>query len=317
MILSSKLSLSPGTLITGRFKGSRYVIQRLLGQGANGVVYLVNKVDSGKQYALKMGFDNIDIQSEINNLKALHKQGKGPATAVTRSAESLPYLLEVDDYIAQEGTTPFYVMRYIKGDALRAFLVHRGPKWMRVAGYSLLRKLQQLHAAGWVFGDLKPENIIVSPYGEVELIDYGGVSAIGRSVKQYTEWYDRGFWNSGSRVAESSYDWFSFAVITLHMLAEPSLKKMAEQLPQTRSTADLISIIDSESELQPYKTWLVKALHGDFKSTNEACQLWKDQILLTSVKTRRKERNTPRWMLGAFVASLVFLLGAVYVSLSF
>lgn len=316
MILSSKLSLSPGTLITGRFKGSRYVIQRLLGQGANGVVYLVNKVGSGKQYALKMGFDNIDIQSEINNLKALHKQGKKQATAVIGS-EALPYLLEVDDYIAQEGTIPFYVMRYIKGKALRAFLVHRGSKWMRVAGYSLLRKLQQLHAAGWVFGDLKPENIIVSSYGEVELIDYGGVSAIGRSVKQYTEWYDRGFWNSGSRVAEPSYDWFSFAVITLHMLAEPSLKRMAEQLPQTRSTGDLMSIIDSEPELHPYKTWLMKAIHGQFHSTNEACQLWKEQILLTSVKPRHKERNTPRWMLGAFVASLVFLLGAVYVSLGF
>lgn len=312
MILSSKLSLSPGTLITGRFKGSTYVIQRLLGQGANGVVYLVNKVNSGKQYALKMGFDNIDIQSEINNLKALHKQGKA---TVSYSTESLPYLLEVDDYITQDGTIPFYVMRYIKGDALRAFLTHRGPKWMRVAGYSLLRKLQQLHSAGWVFGDLKPENIIISPYGEVELIDYGGVSAIGRSVKQYTEWYDRGFWNSGSRVAEPSYDWFSFAVITLHMLAEPSLKGLAEQLPQMRSTSDLMSIIDSEPELHPYKAWLVKAIQGDFKSTNEACHLWKEQILLTSVKSRRKERNTPRWMLGAFIASLVFLLGAVYVSL--
>lgn len=290
------------------------MIVRLLGQGANGIVYLVKKVDSGKEYALKMGFDNIDIQSEINNLKALYKQGK---TMHHDSSQSLPYLLEVDDYTHQGREIPFYVMRYIKGDAMRAFLANRGPKWMRVAGYSLLRKLQRLHYAGWVFGDLKPENIIVSPYGEVELIDYGGVSATGRSVKQYTEWYDRGFWNSGSRVAEPSYDWFSFAMICIHMLTEPTFKTAAEQLPQTRSAQELLAIISSEPELLPYKQWLTRAILGDFKNTNEACQLWKEQILLTSVLPKRKERTTPRWILGAFVVSLAFLIGAVYVTLGF
>ncbi|MNJ55613.1 hypothetical protein D3C77_511170 [compost metagenome] len=101
------------------------------------------------------------------------------------------------------------------------------------------------------------------------------------------------------------------------MLIEPTFKVAAEQLPQTRSSQELLGIVASEPELLPYKQWLTKAIHGDFKNTNEACQLWKEQILLTSVLPKRKERTTPRWMLGAFVVSLAFLIGAVYVTLSF
>ena len=48
-------------------------------------------------------------------------------------------------------------------------------------GLRLLQKLAQLHQAGWVFGDLKPQNVLVSDYGQVELIDYGGVTSIGRA----------------------------------------------------------------------------------------------------------------------------------------
>ena len=79
---------------------------------------------------------------------------------------------------------------------------------------------------------------MVSAYGSVELIDYGGVSPFGR-VKQFTEWYDRGYWNAGSRTGDISYDLFSFAVMCIGLLDEKSLREASCQLPQTRSVADL------------------------------------------------------------------------------
>lgn len=114
---SSKIPLPQGTRIIGRWNGGRYVIQRLLGQGANGVVFLVKREKNGKLYALKLGFDTLDIQSEINVLKALQRQGRRRGAA----ERDLNYLVEVDDFTYQGREIPFYVMRYVQGEPLRAF----------------------------------------------------------------------------------------------------------------------------------------------------------------------------------------------------
>lgn len=300
--------------MTGRWRGGRYFIQRLLGQGANGIVYLVKRAESEELFALKMGFDTLDIQSEVNVLKALQNQQKKHRRDVDR--RHLSYLIEVDDYSHQGREIPFYVMRYVKGDPLRSFLRNRGYRWLNVSGLYILQQLQRLHEAGWVFGDLKPDNILVSPYGEVELIDYGGVSTIGRSVKQFTQWYDRGYWGAGSRTADPAYDLFSFAVICIHMLAEEPLKKVANSLPQTRSKNDLLIIIRSEPVFRPYRKWLERAIEGQFIDTTEACHSWKELVRGFRQPDCSKP-STPRWMVGAFAVSLVLLACALYMTLQF
>ncbi|NWL90216.1 serine/threonine protein kinase [Paenibacillus sp. 79R4] len=305
---SSKWTLPPGTIVTGRWKGERYLIQRLLGQGANGVVYLVKQVKSSRLYALKMGFDTIDLQSEINVLKALQRRKRKISSTGKRD---LSYLVEVDDYSLEGKEIPFYVMRYVKGEPLRVFLAQQGNRWLNVAGYSLLQQLEGLHGLGFTFGDLKPENVLVSPYGEVELIDYGGVSENGRSVRQFTEWYDRGYWGAGGRTAEPSYDLFSLAVVCIHLLAEAPLKEVATGLPQTRSKGDLLAIVRGEASLQPYRKWLERALEGKFRSTAEARQLWREQVQ-KQVMQRKAKSPTPAWMMGAFTLSLLLLLCALF-----
>ena len=310
---SSKLSLPHGTRIRGRWNGKRYIIQRLLGKGANGVVYLVKHEQDGKLYALKLGFDTLDIQSEINVLKALQSQGRRRS----EGQRSPAYLIEVDDFTYHSREIPFYVMRYVQGEPLRAFLVRRGSRWLDVVGYPLLQQLRRLHESGWVFGDLKPENVIVSAYGEVELIDYGGVSGIGRSVKQFTEWYDRGFWDAGSRTADPAYDWFSFAAVCIHLLAEEPLRRAATQLPQMRSRNDLIGIVRTVPELEPYREWLLRALNGDFHDTLEACRLWKELVSDRLTPKRKPRPSTPRWMVGAFAVSITLLVCALYLILRF
>lgn len=139
-----------------------------------------------------------------------------------------------------------------------------------MAGTGILNRLADLHQAGWVFGDLKPQNILVNAYGEAELIDYGGVSLAGRSVKQFTEWYDRGFWNAGSRNADSQYDLFAFALLTIHILESESLKAAASRLPQLRNTAELTVIIRRSRVLRPYAEWLLGAVRGEYSDTRAA-----------------------------------------------
>lgn len=307
---SSKLSLPQGALITGRWRGGRYLVQRVLGQGANGVVYLVKQDGTNRLYALKMGFDSLDIHSEINALKALQRQGRW---RLPTQRDAGGYLVEVDDYTLHGRKISFYVMRYIKGEPLKAFIKRRGARWLDVAGLNLLAQLKRLHDLDWVFGDLKPENVLVGHYGEVELIDYGGVSSLGRSVKQFTEWYDRGFWNAGNRLAEPSYDWFSFAALCIHLLCEERFKHAATQLPQTRCADDLLTITRSDPALVRYRDWLERALQGRFQSSAEAYLLWKKSVFQSEPhEVRRHKSDVSRWMIGAFIVSITLLVYSIY-----
>ena len=300
---STELTLTPGTVIKGRWKQGTYVIRRLLGQGANGVVYLVQKQPGGGQYALKLGFDTIDLQSEINVLRTLQQH------ASSKDAK-FPYLIEVDDAQLPKLTVPFYVMRYVKGEPLSLFISKKGAEWIDLVGLHVLKQLRHLHVSGFVFGDLKPDNIMVASYGEAELIDYGGVSQIGRSVKQFTEWYDRGYWNAGSRIADEAYDWFAFSVVCIHLLAGEELKKAAKVLPQTRSVEDLFAIMKNHSLLRPYASWLRRGLTGRFENSLEALQYWDTHI--SRRKVTRRHFRASRWLTRAFILSLAMLSCALY-----
>ncbi|UHA75315.1 protein kinase domain-containing protein [Paenibacillus sp. 481] len=319
-------SLSPGVVVTGVWNRQAYRIERPLGRGANGVVYLVTRLSSGSGYskeqlALKFGSDAIDFQSEINALTSLEQErekreeqrhldagGAGGAGVAENSTRS--FLIDVDDMDTDVGRLPFYIMRYVPGITLKSYVRKRGVDWFGFIGGKLLVQLKELHHNGWVFGDIKAENVLVSEHGEVELVDYGGVTPIGRSVKQFTVWYDRAFWHAGSRIAEPSYDLFSFAVLAIYSLNEAGLKKRAKtQLPQMRSREDLLDIVRKHHVLRGYEVWLTKAIQGTFSSTDEAYRLWQQishQLYRTPSKAYRPTPIWVKWTLALSIMLLVF-----------
>jgi len=289
-------------MIHGKWKQGSYRVERLLGEGANGRVYLVESRRSW--YAMKIGADTVDLQSEVNVLKSIAAQRK--------STHSQPYLVEVDDMHASDGQDyPFYVMRYIRGATLSDYLFKHGADWLPVVGYSLLGKLAELHKAGWTFGDLKVENVLVADYGRVELVDYGGVTAMGRGVRQFTEIYDRGYWNAGTRTADANYDIFSFAVLCIQLFESKRLGQWtAALLPQNRNPEELLKLANANSQLKPLSAWLRKALHGEFKHTGEAAAAWRH--CMNRQGRRRSPGSAPRWIKGLFAASAAILATTIY-----
>ncbi len=302
---SSRPVYPAGTVVTGKWRRGRFIIRRVLGKGANGIVYLVQKEGSRDPYALKMGFDTMDLQSEINVLMSLQSKRKasGLGSGSSKGGPRMPYLLEVDDFKSGDGDIPFYVMRYVRGSSLHHFIRRRGKEWIGLTGLRLLEKLNGLHRSGFIFGDLKPENVMVSDVGHVELIDYGGVSSIGRSVKQFTEWYDRGYWNAGSRTSDEGYDLFSFAVLIIQLLNQEELKAAATQhLPQTRSPVQLLQLVQRSPALKSYADWLGRAIRGEFAGSHEALKLWKETVY-TPALAGKQPGKTPRWLINAFALS--------------
>lgn len=86
---------------------------------------------------------------------------------------------------------PFIVMPRIEGGTLRALLQHRRREYgCLIGGAKFLPQsvwiarqvacaLYALHGAGWLHGDVKPENVLLSPSGHATLIDLGLARKLG------------------------------------------------------------------------------------------------------------------------------------------
>ncbi|MCS7463190.1 serine/threonine protein kinase [Paenibacillus doosanensis] len=264
MTTSFERHVSSGTIVQGKWNHRQYKIERLLGAGANGQVYLVKR---GKlSYALKTGFDAVDHQSEVNALKTLSKSGTSYRN----------YLLDVDDFHCEGQDFPFYIMPYMKGQSMADFMKQNGRDWIYLIGLNLLRKLVELHGEGYIFSDIKMENVIVSGYGDVELIDFGGVTPKGRAVKQFTEVYDRGFWGAGSRSADEAYDLFAFAVLLISSTdTGRRLAGIKKVIPQNRSVDMLLEMLQANRALSHAAPVLRKALLGQYATSKEALADWR------------------------------------------
>lgn len=298
----------PGTVITGKWHNLHYKLIKELGSGANGVVYLVEGKNGYK--ALKISTDSVSITSEVNVLKALEK---------VQGSTLGPSLYDVDDWERRNGIVHFYVMEYVKGPNLLSFVSMRGSTWAGIMIVQLLDVLENLHKKGWVFGDLKPENLIVTgPPPQIRMIDVGGITKQDRAIKEFTEFFDRGYWGLGSRKAEPSYDLFSTAMMMINFFYPNRMIKKSDGYRQ------LSEIIQLKKELVPFESVLKKALRSEYQSAIEM----KRELLLvlsegekrpvkseaTRYNTRRKKKKRLSSLLETMsILILTVLLYALYI----
>jgi serine/threonine protein kinase len=242
--LKNQYNFSPGTVVTGKWNKNHYTLVKQLGTGANGIVYLA-KCQQG-YVALKMSDSTMSITSEVNVLKSFAK---------VQGSTLGPSLLEVDDWEVKPKKVPFYVMEYIQGPDLLTFIKIKGHAWIGVLILQLLNDLERLHQEGWVFGDLKPENLIVTgPPTRIRCIDVGGTTLQGRAIKEYTEFFDRGYWGAGSRKAEPSYDLFAVAMVAVNLVYPKKFTKQGNYVQQLKN------VIQIKPELAKYQDVLMKAI---------------------------------------------------------
>ncbi|MGR3766430.1 protein kinase domain-containing protein [Rossellomorea sp. NS-SX7] len=243
-----------GTVIRGKWYKQIYTIVKELGYGANGMVYLVQGASG--YLALKMSDSNVSITSEVNVLKSFSKVQGTPLG---------PKLHQVDDWETRGQRIHFYTMEYIQGMNLLQFVQSKGSAWTGVLIAQLLSDLGRIHDEGWVFGDLKPENLIVTgpPY-RIRCIDVGGTTIQGRAIKEFTEFFDRGYWLGGSRKAEPTYDLFSVGMILINLAYPGRFNKTG-----TGNMQQLRKAIGAKDQLSKFQSTIEKALEGSFRSAGE------------------------------------------------
>lgn len=296
-----------GTVIEGKWHKNRYMIIKQLGYGANGVVYLARS--NQKLVAVKISDNSMSITSEVNVLKSLNK--------VQGSHTLGPCLLDVDDWIIGNQNIPFYVMEYIEGPGFLSFIQKEGKVWTKVLILQLLADLHNLHERGWIFGDLKPENLIVTgPAPRLRCIDVGGTTLQGRAIKEFTEFYDRGYWGLGTRKAEPTYDLFSVAMIWINSEYPKRFQKTIGGIKQ------LEQMVKQKRELLPFEKPILKALKGKYQSAHEMRQeilqiIQRDHTgqgkcagkVKQNPMKRKKKRKTAETF---FIVAIIFLLYFIY-----
>ncbi|CDT62294.1 Hypothetical protein VCR26J2_290041 [Vibrio coralliirubri] len=83
--------------------------------------------------------------------------------------------------------------------------------------------INQVHTVGFVHGDIKPSNIVLSPQGQAQLIDFGSVTKIGteRAALRFESYTPR--YAMLDSVTNKLDDWFALAVMLEEQLDETDL----------------------------------------------------------------------------------------------
>jgi predicted Ser/Thr protein kinase len=144
-----------------------FVIRRRLAQGGMGVVYLGWQPALERHVIIKKL--RPDLARDRDAVERFQREARIAAAIHHQNVVAVYDCFEADGerYIAQE---------HVSGQDLETLLSRGGPMPARTAGLialDLIRALEAIHACGVVHRDLKPANVLVSPKGEVKLVDFG------------------------------------------------------------------------------------------------------------------------------------------------
>ncbi|MCA8989249.1 MAG: serine/threonine protein kinase [Planctomycetaceae bacterium] len=145
-----------------------YRIERKIGSGGMGTVYLGVSETTGKKAAVKV-------------LPASLAREEGFILRFAREVDAMrslknPHVVEVYESGVDEHETYFYAMEYIEGMTLNNYIRQNGRMpWQQVIqiAIQICSALKAAHDAGIVHRDLKPSNLLITDDLQVKLLDFG------------------------------------------------------------------------------------------------------------------------------------------------
>lgn len=169
--------VSPGELLKDRYR-----VERQLGQGGFGKVYLASDEKLYSRHVV------IKVLHDENGIDPWFERRFSKEIRALASIDH-PGVIGVLDTGRTTAGTLFLVMQYAEGATLRSLIEPGGMPFPRASGLivQIAQALQAAHDCGITHHDLKPENVMVQPLpdGEerVRLIDFG----IARLKSENTE----------------------------------------------------------------------------------------------------------------------------------
>ncbi len=206
----------------------KWRVQKKLGEGGMGTVYLAHDLALDRPVAIKMLAPALSRHEEV-------------VSRFEREARLLaklehPNLVPIYS-VGRRGTVPFIVMKYLEGQTLTELIRTRGHLQAR----ELVPVLKQIcaglgliHARGFVHRDVKPGNVFVGPDGHVTILDLGVAHDPDQQLTRKglligTPQYMAPEQVTGTGKADSRSDLYALAAVIYELLTgEPLFSSMSE-----------------------------------------------------------------------------------------
>jgi serine/threonine-protein kinase len=167
----------PGDLFAGR-----YSIERLLGRGGMGEVWLAVQSPLARKVALKVLKPPQSIDDDPN-FDARFLREAAAAARLTH-----PNTITVFDFGQTDEGQLYIVMEYLEGNDLRTLLAHEGilpPARALHIAKQVCKSLREAHGKGIIHRDLKPANVLLierdDDHDFVKVLDFGLVKFRGET----------------------------------------------------------------------------------------------------------------------------------------
>jgi eukaryotic-like serine/threonine-protein kinase len=159
-MVTSQLMPAPGTTI------GPYEVDREIGRGGMGVVFLAHDTRLGRAVALKALPE--DVSSDSDRLQRFEREARVLASL------SHPNVAAIFGVEESEGRR-YLALEHIEGETLADKLV-RGPLPLRETldiCLQIAAGVEAAHEGGVIHRDLKPANVMVTPNDQVKVLDFG------------------------------------------------------------------------------------------------------------------------------------------------
>ncbi len=153
--------------MAGRALGGRYTVQDKIGTGGMAIVYRGLDEVLGRTVAIKI---MLPQYANDQSFAARFKQ-EAQAAAALQS----PYIVSVYDW-GKDGDTYYIVMEYLRGTDLKSGIRKHGALDCRKVaqiGSQISQALSVAHRHDIIHRDIKPQNIMVQPDGNIKVMDFG------------------------------------------------------------------------------------------------------------------------------------------------
>jgi predicted Ser/Thr protein kinase len=219
----------------------RYQIERQLGRGAMGVVYLASDPVIGRRIALKvLRFDLPGAEESAERLRSRFQREARSAGILSH-----PNIVTVYDAIEETADGALCIaMEYVEGTNLSDILRRSeplSPDFGLDVAAQIADALDYAHDQGVIHRDIKPANVIVTPNGRVKITDFGIAHLIDSALSDDLRFLGTPSYMAPERIEgreiDQRADLFSLGVVLYQLITRHMPFKGSSVADLTRSIA--------------------------------------------------------------------------------
>ena len=187
---------------------NRYLVSKALGEGGFGITYLAWDLTQGTKCAIKEYYPSgyVNRVPKSNQVIINSKQNQAASNRglkrfideakILARIKNLPGIVSVKDFFSANGTA-YIVMEFLDGISLKKYMQRKGGRITTDEVLTILRPVMEslihVHDMNLIHRDISPDNILITKYNEVKLIDFGAAKQSNLDGKSLSIVLKQGF----------------------------------------------------------------------------------------------------------------------------